>query len=94
MSTNLLHLHLPHPPAAGDAREPLAVAMLEVSARVAAAAGEQRRLHSRVEELGSGDPALRRSKPRAAAPAPPRPVTFYSIEEADSEAPGRQVRSA
>ena len=84
MSTNLLHLQL-RPGAAADRREPLDVALLEVSRRVAAANGEQRRLYSRVQELGSGNPSLRRSHARPEPPDPHRPLTIYSIEEA---APG------
>ena len=82
MSTNLLHLQLPPPATAADAREPLSDAVLEVSARLAANNGERRRLHSRLDELRSADPSLRRSRPRALPLDPLRPLTFYSIEEA------------
>jgi hypothetical protein len=93
VSTNVYHLQ-PPPAAAADTREPLADAVREVSARVRALNGEHRRLHSRVDELRSADPALRRSRPRALPLDLLRPVTFFSIEEAEPGPQTRQVLSA
>jgi hypothetical protein len=66
--------------AAPRASEPLESAVLEVSGRIVETNVERRRLHSRLDELRSGDPGLRRSRPRV-PPSPLTPVTFYSIEE-------------
>jgi hypothetical protein len=68
--------------------------VLEVSGRLVTNNDERRRLYSRLDELRSADPALRRSGPRALPADPPRPVTFFSIEEAESEPQTRQVRRA
>ncbi len=94
MSTNLLHLQLPPAGPHAELRESLTDAVLEVSARLETNNGERRRLHSRLDELRSADPSVRRSRPRPLPAVPPRPVTFFSIEEADPEAPARQVRRA
>ena len=93
MSTNVYHLQ-PQPAAAADAREPLEAAVLEASGYIRSLVGNHRRAHSRVLELKSGDPALRRARPRALPVAPQRPVTFFSIEEAELEPSARQVRRA
>jgi hypothetical protein len=93
VSTNVLQLQ-PQPGAAAIRREPLDDAVLEVSARLATNNGERRRLYSRLDELRSADPALQRRRPRALPAAPPRPVTFFSIEEAAPEPSARQVRRA
>ncbi|HYY96077.1 MAG TPA: hypothetical protein VE713_16340 [Pyrinomonadaceae bacterium] len=93
MSTNVLHLP-PPPIAAADQREPLETAVRELSARVRSLNGEHRRLHSRMGELRSADPSLRRRRARTLPADLLRPVTFFSIEEADEEPQTRQVRSA
>ena len=93
MSTRVLHLQL-QTGAAADTREPLEAAVREVSDRVRALNGEHRLLHSRVDELRSADPALRRKRPRALPVDLLRPVTFFSIEEAAPEPQTRQVRRA
>lgn len=92
MSTNVLHLQ--PPPAAADAREPLETAVSEVSAHIRALVGSHRRAHSRVLELKSGDPSVRRAHQRHLPVDPQRPLTFYSIEEAAPEPQTRQVRGA
>ena len=95
MSTHVLHLQLQPPAVAAGAREPLAEAVREVSGRMVTNNDERRRLHSRLDELRSADPSLRRSRPRVLPIAPLRPVTFFSIEEvAASEGQTRQVRRA
>jgi hypothetical protein len=94
VSTNVYHLQPQSSAAAEDQREPLEEAVREVSARVRALNGEHRRLHSRVDELRSADPALRRKRPRALPLDLLRPVTFFSIEEAEPEPSARQVRRA
>jgi len=94
VSTNVYHLPSQPPAAEADQREPLADAVREVSARVAALNDGHRRLHSRVDELRSADPARRRKRPRTLPTDLLRPVTFFSIEEATPEAQTRQVRSA
>lgn len=80
--------------AAPDQAEPLEAAVLGVSARIRALGEEKRRAFSRLDELRTAAPALRRRRPRPAPPAPSRPVTFYSIEEAAPEPSARQVRTA
>lgn len=78
--------------AAPDRVEPVESAVLEVSGRLAALNDEKRRLFNRLDELRSPSPSLRRRRPRTVPPAPSRPVTFYSIEEAgDSEPATLQV---
>ena len=94
MSTNVYHLQPPPSSAAADTREPLEAAVREVSARVRSLNEEHRRLHSRVDELRSADPSLRRRRARAIPADLLRPVTFFSIEEAEPEPSARQVRSA
>ena len=85
VSTNLFHLQ-PRPGAGiVDPREPLDEAVLEVSARLASNNSERRRLYSRLDELRSADPSLRRRRPRVLPLDPLRPLTFYSIEEAGRE---------
>jgi hypothetical protein len=82
VSTNVLRLQ-PQPGAvAPDAREPLADAVCEASGYIRGLNGKHRRAHSRVEELKSGDPTLRRSRARELPIDPHRPLTIYSIEEA------------
>ena len=87
MSTNVLHLPSQPPPAAADRREPVEAAVRELSARIAESNDSRRRLHSRLDELRSADPRLRRSRPRALPVDPQRPLTIFSIEEA---APARR----
>ena len=94
MSTNVYHLPSQPPLAAADQREPLAQAVREVSGYIRGLNGKHRRAHSRVEELKSGDPSLRRKHPREPVAVPPRPVTFFSIEEAAPGPQTRQVRRA
>jgi len=75
----------PEPPAAAaapDQPEPLEEAMREVSARIARCGDENRSLCSRLGELFRQEPGCRRRRTRQAPPTPPRPVTFFSIEEA------------
>ena len=92
MSTNVLHLQLPQPPAVtADTREPLTEAVLEFSSRLASNNGERRRLHSRLDELRSADPTLRRSHPRELPIVPQRPLTIFSFEEAAAPAPLREA---
>jgi hypothetical protein len=85
VSTDVIQLQ----PGAGIAfeREPVAEAVGEVSARLVSHNSERRRLYSRLDELRSADPALRRSRPRALPLDPLRPLTIYSIEDADDEGP-------
>lgn len=94
MSTNVYHLPSQPGAAASDTREPLEEAVREVSARVRSLNEEHRRLHSRVDELRSADPSLRRKSARTLPADLHRPVTFFSIEEADEEPQMRQVLSA
>lgn len=74
-------LHLMPPAATAGQAEPLESAVLEVSARIATNSDERRLLFTRLDELRGSSPALRRRRPRVAL-SMPRPVTFYSIEEA------------
>lgn len=94
MSTNVTYLQLQPGGRLGFDREPLAEAVGEVSARLASNNSERRRLYSRLDELRSSDPALRRSASRPLPPDPLRPLTIFSIEEADSDTPARQVHRA
>ena len=87
MSTNVYHLPPQSSAAAADTREPLAEAVREVSGYIRGLNDKHRRAHSRVEELKSGDPTVRRSRPRSLPVDPQRPLTIYSIEEA---APARR----
>ena len=93
MSTNVYHLQ-PQPAAAADQSEALADAVREVSGYIRGLYDKHRRAHSRVEELKSADPSLRRSRTRALPLDPQRPVTFFSIEEAAPGPQTRQVRRA
>lgn len=94
MSTNVYQLQ-PQPAAAADQRESLADAVREVSGYIRGLNGKHRRAHSRVEELRSGDPTVRRSHARELPVEPQRPVTFFSIEEVAAPEPSaRQVRRA
>lgn len=90
MSTNVYHLQ-PQPTAAADTREPLDVAVREVSGYIRDLNGKHRGAHSRVLELKSGDPRVRRSHPRSLPIDPQRPLTIFSIEEADAGAPLRRA---
>ena len=91
MMSNVVELRPSSASAAVEQAEPLAAAVLELSARIAANNAERRRLFARLDELRGLTPSLRRRRPRSLPPAPPAPVTV-SIEEADSEAPApRQV---
>lgn len=94
MSTNVLRLQPQPGVAAVDTREPLAEAVCEASGYIRDLNGKHRRAHSRVEELKSGDPTLRRSHARELPVEPQRPLTIFSIEEADTEPSARQVRRA
>lgn len=67
-----------------DQVEPVESAVLKVSGRVATLNDEKRCLFSRLDELRGLSPSLRRRRARPAAPATSRPVTFFSIEEADA----------
>lgn len=88
MSTHVLHLQ---PQTGAGAREPLAEAVREVSGRMVTLNDERRRLHSRLDELRSADPTVRRSRPRPLPLDPQRPLTIFSIEEAAAPAPLREA---
>jgi hypothetical protein len=94
VSTNVYHLQPQPAAAAADTREPLADAGREASAYIRTLVDQHRRAHSRVLELKSADPTVRRSHPRELPVDPQRPLTIFSIEEAAPEAQTRQVRSA
>jgi hypothetical protein len=94
VSTNVTYLQLQPDGRHAFGREPLEEAVGEVSARLALNNSERRRLYSRLDELRSSDPALRRSGPRSLLPDPLRPLTIFSIEEADSGDSGRRVHGA
>jgi hypothetical protein len=81
MRSNVVELRPPASVAAVVEAEPLEAALRELSARIAAN-NSARRLFSRVEELRGLSPGLRRRRSRPLPPAPSRPLTFYSIEEA------------
>jgi hypothetical protein len=68
-----------------DRREPVVSAVGEVSARLVSHNSERRRLYTRLDELRSADPALRRSRPRSLPLDPLRPLTIFSIEDVDDE---------
>ena len=87
MKSNVFDLRPPAAPAAAVEFEPIEAAVREISARVTRNGAERRRLFSRVHELRGLTPSLRRRRPRGVAPEPSRPVTFYSIEEAEPVAP-------
>jgi hypothetical protein len=91
VSTNVYHLQPQTVAAVADRREPVEAAVRDLSARIAESNESRRRLHSRLDELRSAEPA---SRPRALPVDPPRPVTFFSIEEAAPEPSARQVRRA
>jgi uncharacterized membrane-anchored protein len=80
VSTNVLRLQPQPGTVAPDSREPLADAVLEASGYIRDLNGKHRRAHSRVLELKSGDPTVRRSRTRELSVEPQRPVTFFSIE--------------
>lgn len=87
MTRNVLRFE-PPPASAVDQREPLDAAVFDVSAAIASNSDERRRLFSRLDELRGSSPQLRRRRARV-LPMPSRPVTFYSIEEAEaSSEPG------
>jgi hypothetical protein len=91
MSSNLIHLQ--HAGAAAPSGpETIEAAVREVSAHIAGHVAGHRRGYARLGELETGDPSVRRRSPRAAAVAPLRPVTFFSIEEAPEES-GRLRRA-
>jgi len=94
VSANLLQLQLEQVGAHAGRREPVDSAVLEVSGRLASLNSEKRRLFSRLDELRSADPALRRRRARPLPPDPLRPLTIFSIEEAAPEPSARQVRRA
>jgi len=73
-------------PAAASAEqaEPLEAAVREVSGRIAGNNAERRLLFNRIDELRGLSPGLRRRRVRQAPPAMSRPVTFYSIEDAEA----------
>jgi hypothetical protein len=94
MTSNVVELRPPAASAASDQAEPLEAAVRELSARIAENNDERRRLFSRLDELRGLSPSLRRRRERPSPPEMSYPVTFYSIEEADSEAaaPRRAAR--
>ncbi|MBV8857890.1 MAG: hypothetical protein JOZ02_13230 [Acidobacteria bacterium] len=73
--------------AAVEQAEPVEAAVRELSARIKDNNEQRRRLFSRVDELRGLTPSLRRRRGRPAPPAMLAPVTFFSIEEAEAEAP-------
>ena len=95
MRTNVYHLQ-PQAGAAAvaDEREPVEAAVRELSARIAEYNATRRRLFSRLDELRTLSPELRRRRARPAPPVMTAPVTFFSIEEAAPEPQTRQVRRA
>ena len=82
MMSNVVELRPPAAPAAVGQVEPVEAAVRELSARIAGNNDERRQLFSRLDELRGLTPGLRRRRARAAAPAPSRPITFYSIADA------------
>ena len=92
MKSNVYELRPPAASAAVEQVEPLEAAVLEVSERIAENNAERRRLFARLDELRGLTPSLRRRRARALPPAPPEPVTFYSIEEAEASDPRRAAR--
>ena len=85
MKGNVIQLVPPPATPASGQVEPLDAAVLEVSARVATLNQEKRRAYCRLDELRGLSPSLRRRRPRV-APSMSRPVTFFSIDEADDVA--------
>lgn len=83
MQSNVVDIR-PPAPAAVEQVEPIELAVLEVSARIAQNNDERRLLFSRLDELRGLTP-LRRRRTRPTPPAMAEPVTFFSIEEADAE---------
>jgi hypothetical protein len=84
------------PPAAAavDQREPLEAAVLEVSRSIAEETVRLRRKYSRADELGSGAPQLRRRHERVSTIDVSRPITFYSIDEADASSESGPLQAA
>jgi hypothetical protein len=91
VSTNVYHLQLQLPAATADQREPLVEAVREVSGRLVTNNDERRRYYSRLDELKSADPSLRRSRTRSLPIDPQRPLTIFSFEEAAAPAPLREA---
>lgn len=87
VSSNLVELPRTAPPVAEV--EPLVAAVLEIGAYVSSLNARNRRADARLVELKSGELRLRRRRSRD-LPVPRRPVTFYSIEYASSEATARE----
>jgi hypothetical protein len=92
--SNVYELRPPAASAASVEPEPVEAAVRELSARIAENNLQRRRLFSRVDELRGLTPELRRRRVRPVPPSMTAPVTFISIEEADSEAtaPRRAAR--
>lgn len=86
MKRNVISFETPARAASVEA-EPLEAAMRELSARIAEHNEQRRRLFARVDELRGLTPDLRRRRARPAPPAMTAPLTIFSIEEADAEAP-------
>jgi hypothetical protein len=92
MKGTVLRLEPPAARAAVVEAEPIEAAVRELSTRVAENNAARRRLFSRLDELRGLTPGLRRRHARPSPPAMTAPVNFFSIEEADFEAPApRQV---
>lgn len=85
MKGNVVQLESRTSAAAADQAEPLDAAVLEVSARIASNGDERRLLFLRLDELRGSTPSLRRRRARVLPFDLTRPVTFFSIEDADSQ---------
>lgn len=81
MRANVIQLVPPDAGANGEP-EPLEAAVLEVSGEIAANSDGRRRLFARLDELRGAGPRRRRARVSPAAPS--RPITFFSIEDADA----------
>jgi hypothetical protein len=84
MRSNIISFEPPASAAAVDQIEPLEAAVRELSARIAENNDQRRLLFSRLDELRGLSPGLRRRSARPLPPAMSSPVTFFSIEEADT----------
>ena len=82
MKSNVIQFESPAAPP--NQVEPVESAVLELSARDTTLNDEKRRLFDRLEQLRGLSPSLRRRRTRLAIPPTSRPVTFFSIEEADA----------
>lgn len=93
MVNNVYEMRPPAASAAADQVELLEAAVRELSARIAENNARRRQLYSRLDELRALTPSLRRRRPRPLPPALPKPLTFFSIEEASDIDAGAQGRT-